>query len=499
VAQRLADEIQDLSLCEVADLIKTGQVSATETLQACLEQIDRLDPVCHAFVWQNRESALARAGWLDAIRSAGETLGPLHGVPMAHKDMYYRTGRVSACGSRIRRNETATTTATVLRKLDGAGAIDVGGLAMVEFAMGPHGFNAHLPRALNPWDHGRVPCGSSSGSGVAVASRMVYASLGSDTGGSVRCPAAANGIVGCLPTYGLVSRRGVMPMSWSLDCVGPLTRTVRDAARVLRTIAGPDALDDTASGTPVPDYEADLERVLGGVRIGVAEGYFDEELDPDVQAVVAASLEVFRDAGAILVPVKIPESVSIASSLHPLVMKAEGSANHRPWKRARSAEYSDEVGKRLEAGFFISASDYINALQYRAFALEDFLDTVFSKVDVLHTPVLPIPTPTLAQTAYSNGPAYLKMVVALTRNTRVINFLGLPALSVTCGHTCEGMPTSFQLVGRPFSESLLFRLGHRYQTETKLHLEMPRALGNRAGGGHEHAKAFATKPVKQPN
>ena len=498
MAERLADELQNLSLCEVADLIKSGQVSAAETLRACFEQIDRLDPVCHAFVWQDRESALTRAHWLDAVRSVGETLGPLHGVPMAHKDMYYRTGRVSACGSRIRRDGTAMTTAAVLRRLDGAGAIHVGGLAMVEFAMGPHGFNAHLPRALNPWDHNRVPCGSSSGSGVAVASRMVYASLGSDSGGSVRCRAAANGIVGCLPTYGLVSRRGVMPMSWSLDCVGPLTRTVRDAARVLRTIAGPDALDDAATGTPVPDYEADLERVLGGVRIGVAEGYFDDDLDPDVQSVVGASLQVFRDAGAILVPVKIPQSVAIASNLHPLVMKAEASANHRSWKRTRTSEYSNEVGKRLEAGFFIPASDYINALQYRVFALEDFLTSVLSQVDVLHTPVLPIATPTVQETTYSNGPTYLKMVVALTRNTRVINFLGLPALSVTCGYTSEGMPTSFQLVGRPFSESVLFRLGHRYQMETKLCCDIPRTL-SLAHRGRGEMRMPAAKPVSQPN
>jgi aspartyl-tRNA(Asn)/glutamyl-tRNA(Gln) amidotransferase subunit A len=491
MTQRLSDELQDLSLCEIADLIKTGQVSAVETLQACFEQIDRLDPVQHAFVWQDRDSALARARWLDEIRSAGEVLGSLHGVPMAHKDMYYRDGRVSACGSRIR-DTAAKATATVLRKLDSVGAIDLGGLAMVEFAMGPHGFNAHLPRALNPWGHDRVPCGSSSGSGVAVASRMVYASLGSDTGGSIRCPAAANGIVGLLPSNGLVSSRGVMPMSWSLDCVGPLTRTVQDAARVLNEIAGHDSAGETVARASVTDYESEIEGSLAGIRVGIAEGYFDEDLDPDVHNVVAASLDVFRQAGAAIVPVKIPESVSIASNLHPLVMKAEGSANHKPWKRTRGAEYSAEVGNRLEAGFFITASDYINALQYRVFALEDFLDTVFSKVDVLHTPLLPIPTPTLKQTAYSNGPNYLNMVVALTRNTKVINFLGLPALSVTCGYTSDGMPTSFQLVGRPFSESLLFRLGHRYQLETGLHRDIPHELRGRTA---EMRQATVTKAI----
>jgi aspartyl-tRNA(Asn)/glutamyl-tRNA(Gln) amidotransferase subunit A len=190
------------------------------------------------------------------------------------------------------------------------------------------------------------------------------------------------------------------------------------------------------------------------------------------------SLDVLRAAGAVIAPVKIPDSVALASSLHPLVMKAEGAANHRPWKRTRSDRYSDEVGKRLEAGFFIPATDYINALQYRAYALEDFLDNVMSEIDALHTAVLPIPTPTLEQTTYRDGPAYLDMVVSLTRNTRPINFLGLPALSVTCGFTPDGMPTSFQLVGRPHAEALLFRIGHRFQMETLLHKRVPQALGS---------------------
>jgi aspartyl-tRNA(Asn)/glutamyl-tRNA(Gln) amidotransferase subunit A len=470
---QLSTELCNLSLCEVADLIRDGEVTSAEVLQASLDRIDRLDPVHHAFVRLDRESAMARARWLDQARAAGETMGPLHGVPMAHKDMYYRRGRVSTCGSRVPGNEPSTTTSTALQHLDTAGAIDLGGLAMVEFAMGPHGYNANLPRALNPWGLDRVPCGSSSGSGVAVASRMVYAALGSDTGGSIRCPAAANGIVGLMPTSGLVSRRGSMAMSWSLDCVGPLTRTVRDAARVLTVLAGP--ASPAASAVP-QDYEAGIERPISGLRVGVPRGYFDEQLDPAVEKVVAASLDVLRDAGAVIVPVRTPESVSIASNLHPLVMKAEGAANHRIWKRTRADKYTEEVGRRLEAGFFIPATDYINALQYRAYALEDFLDNVFSDVDVLHTPVLPIPTPTLEQTAYRDGPAYLNMVVSLTRNTRPINFLGLPALSVTCGDTADGMPTSFQLVGRPYAEATLFRLGHRYQMETQFHRRIPTAL-----------------------
>ena len=469
-------EIAALSLCEAADAVAKGDLSATDLVEAALARIDRLDPQLHAFVRLEREDALARAQAMDRNRGRGEAMGPLAGVPMAHKDMYYRAGKVSGCGSRIRREFRPAATATVLERMDRAGAIDLGGLAMVEFAMGPHGFNAHLPRCRNVWDFERIPCGSSSGSGTAVAGRLVFAALGSDTGGSIRCPAAANGIAGINPTMGRVSRFGCMPMSWSLDVMGPLARTVRDCARVLGAIAGADENDATTSPVPVPDYEATIERSVRGMRIGIPAGYFDEDLDPDVAAVIEATHAVFAGLGATLVPVTMPALLDTVSAIHPLLMKVEGAANHLPWKRAHDEDYSDEVGKRLQAGFFIPATDYVNALQYRAHALRVFADDVFGACDALLAPVLPTPTPSLADTAYRDGPAYLRMVVGLTRNTRVVNYLGLPALSVTCGFTPDGMPTSFQLIGRPFAEALLFRLGHQYQRETDWHRRWPAAL-----------------------
>ena len=471
-----ADEIAALSLCEAADAVANGALSATDLVEAALARIDRMDGELHAFIRLEAEDARAHAREMDRNRSRGGVAGPLAGVPMAHKDMYYRAGKVSSCGSRIRGEFRPAATATVLQRLDAAGAIDLGGLAMVEFAMGPHGFNAHLPRCRNVWDFERIPCGSSSGSGTAVAGRLVHAALGSDTGGSIRCPAAANGIAGINPTQGRVSRFGCMAMSWSLDVMGPLARTVRDCARVLGAIAGLDENDATTSPEPVPDYEATIEQSLRGVRIGIPQGYFDEDLDPGVAAAIEATHAVFTGLGASLVPVAMPALLDTVSAIHPLVMKAEGASNHLPWKRGRDAEYSDEVGKRLQAGYFIPATDYINALQYRAHALRVFADAVFGACDALLTPVLPMPTPTLADTAYRDGPAYLKMVVGLTRNTRVVNFLGLPALSVTCGFTPDGMPTSFQLIGRPFDEALLFRLGHQYQRETDWHRRWPSAL-----------------------
>ena len=471
-----ADEIAALSLCEAADAVVSGELSATDLVESALARIDRLDPQLHAFIRLDREDALARARTKDRDRGRGDEAGPLSGVPLAHKDMYYRAGKVSSCGSRIRRAFRPAATATVLERLDAAGAIDLGGLAMVEFAMGPHGFNAHLPRCRNVWDFERIPCGSSSGSGTAVAGRLVYAALGSDTGGSIRCPAAANGVAGINPTQGRVSRFGCMPMSWSYDVMGPLARTVRDCARVLGVIAGADENDASTSAEPVPDYEATIEQSLRGVRIGIPQGYFDGDLDPGVATAIEASHPVFKSLGAKLVPVPMPALLDTVSAIHPLVMKCEGAANHLPWKRAQDEHYSDEVGKRLQAGFFIPATDYVNALQYRAHALRVFADAVFGACDALLTPVLPMPTPTLADTAYRDGPAYLNMVVGLTRNTRVVNYLGLPALSVTCGFTACGMPTSFQLIGRPFAEALLFRLGHQYQRETDWHRRWPTAL-----------------------
>jgi len=470
------EDLTALSLCGLADALRDGEISAREAMQATLERIERLDPQLNAFIWRDGERAMARAEEADAARRRGEEMGALHGVPLAHKDMFYRPGRPTTCGSLIRREFQGRKTATVLRRLDQAGAIEVGTLAMVEFAMGPHGYNGHLPRCRNCWDFERIPCGSSSGSGAAVAGRLVYGALGSDTGGSIRCPAAANGVTGLSPTYGRVSRFGAMPMSFSLDVMGPLARTARDCARLLGAIAGRDAEDASSSRERVPDYEGELMRSIVGLRVGVPQGYFDEDLSPEVALLVEESLDALKSRGASIVKVEMPPVLHQVAEIHPLVMKAEGSANHGNWKRSQAGDYSDEVGMRLEAGYFIPASDYINALQFRGIALQTFSDAVFSKVDVLHTPVLPMPTPSLEATAYSSGPDYLKMVVALTRNTKVVNYLGLPALSVTCGFTEDGLPTSFQLIGKPFSEALLLRLGHQYQLETNWHEKMPSAL-----------------------
>jgi aspartyl-tRNA(Asn)/glutamyl-tRNA(Gln) amidotransferase subunit A len=262
-------------------------------------------------------------------------------------------------------------------------------------------------------------------------------------------------------------------MSFSLDAIGPLARTVRDCARLLQVIAGADPRDATSSDAAVPDYEAALERGVRGLRIGVATSYFNEGVTPEVRETLERSLKVLESLGAHIVPLAVPRSVADIGELHPLVMKAEGAASHENWMRERADDYSDQVRKRLQAGFFIPATDYIQALKVRGQLLEEFMSAVFRQVDVLHTPVLPMPVPTIAETMPSNGQAYLDMVASLTRNTKVVNYLGLPALSVPCGFVGRDLPVSFQLIGRPLDEPTLLRVGHAYQSATDWHQRLP--------------------------
>ena len=462
------------SLTETANAIAAGQTTVRDVVEACLDRIERLNGTLNCFVDVDGSGARAAADAADGARRRGMALGPLHGVPMAHKDMYYRQGKVSACGSKLRQEWRAPYTATALQRLDAAGALDIGRLLMVEFAMGPHGYNPNYPQCRNPWNPDHIPSGSSSGSGVAVGGRMVHAALGSDTGGSIRCPAAVSGVTGLMPTYGRVSRRGAMPMSHSLDVVGPLARTARDCARLLGVLAGADSADARSLDRPVPDYEA----LLGGSAplptIGIARGYFDAGVHPDVARAHDQAAADLRRAGFVVKEVVLPaDLLDEIAELHPLVMKSEGAANHMPTLREQEADYTFEVGHRLHAGFFIPASHYIRALKLRGQYLRAFAKAAFAQADLILTPVLAIPVPTIAETTGRTGKAYLDMVVAITRNTKVINYLGLPAIGVPCGFTSNGLPTSFQLIGRPLEEAALLRAADRYQQVTDWHRREP--------------------------
>jgi aspartyl-tRNA(Asn)/glutamyl-tRNA(Gln) amidotransferase subunit A len=464
------------SLTDTAAAIATGRTTARDVVEACLDRARTVGETLGCFVALDAERARAAADAADRVQRQGRALGPLHGVPLAHKDMYYRQGRVSACGSRVRADFQPDTTATVLERLDRAGAIELGRLVMVEFAMGPHGYNANYPFCRNPWNPEHIPSGSSSGSGVAVGARIVHGSLGSDTGGSVRCPAAVSGVVGLLPTYGRVSRHGVMPMSFSFDCVGPLARTARDCARLMTVIAGTDARDATTLPGVAPDYEKLIDAETPLPRIALARGYFDRGLHPEVKTAIGAAADTLRRAGFPVTEIDVPENLlDEIAEMQPVVMKAEGAANHMNTMRSRQDDYTFEVGHRLHAGFFVPATSYIRALKLRAACLREFAAAVFAKADLLLTPVLSIPVPTIAETMNRRGRDYLDMVVALTRNTKIVNYLGLPAISAPCGFTRNGLPTAFQLIGRPLAEATLLRAAHRYQAATDWHERMPPA------------------------
>ncbi len=465
------------SLTETADAIAAGKTTARDVVEACLDRISRLDGTLNSFVEVDGAGARAAADAADAAQREGRPLGPLHGVPMAHKDMYYRQGKVSACGSRLRADWHAPFTSTALQRLDRAGALDIGRLLMVEFAMGPHGYNPNYPQCRNPWNPDYIPSGSSSGSGVAVGGRLVHAALGSDTGGSIRCPAAVSGVTGLLPTYGRVSRHGAMPMSHSLDVVGPLARTARDCARLLGVLAGADPADASTLARPVPDYEAALDASAPLPTVGIARGYFDAGVHPDVARAHVQAADDLRRAGFTVKDVALPpDLLEEVAELHPLVMKSEGAANHTPTMREQEADYTFEVGHRLHAGFFIPASHYIRALKLRGQYLRAFAKAAFTQADLILAPVLAIPVPTIAETTGRTGKAYLDMVVAITRNTKVINYLGLPAIGVPCGFTSNGLPTSFQLIGRPLQEAALLRAADRYQQVTDWHRREPATI-----------------------
>jgi aspartyl-tRNA(Asn)/glutamyl-tRNA(Gln) amidotransferase subunit A len=456
-----------LTLREAAAAIAQGKLSAEALLEACLDRVERLQPVLNCFIRVTAERARQHAREADAAVKAGRPLGPLHGVPLAHKDMFYRAGEVCTCGSKIRRDFVPDHTATVLTRLDAAGAIEVGHLNMAEFAMGPTGHNEHYGRCRNPWNPDHITGGSSSGSGAAVAAALVFGALGSDTGGSVRLPAAACGVVGIKPTLGRVSRYGTMPLSHSLDCIGVLARSVGDCARLLALIAGADERDGMTSRRPVPDYEHGLEEAaqagaLTGVRIGIPNRYYFDDIDPEVAALIGDSRRVLESRGAKVVDVPVGDHGAL-NDLSNAVLWPEAAGLHLGWLRERPQDYAKQSRARLLVGLGVPATLYGEALRARARLLEELLRDAFSKCDVLHVPVLKKAVPTAAETDVGGGAAMQHVLGQIVANTRPFNFLGLPGLSVPIGLTGNGLPQAMQLVGRPFREDLLFRLGAAYE------------------------------------
>ena len=460
------DALAGLTLTELAAAIGARKVSSLEATENCLAGLERHGPALNCVAGIEPEAALEAARAADAELAAGRARGALHGVPLAHKDMFYRAGRVSACGSRILADFVPEVTSTALARLDRAGALDIARLNMVEFALGTTGHNEITGAVRNPWNPAYVTGGSSSGPGAAVAARLVYGALGSDTGGSIRLPAAACGLVGVKPTFGRVSRHGAMPLSFTLDTVGPLARSVADAALILQTIAGPDPNDPTTGSEPVPDYLGDLEAGVRGLRIATPENYFYDPVDAEVAALVRASLEVFAALGAEIVPVEMPASIALGNPLTMLILAVEGAAFHGRWLEQRRADYGRQTLGRLLPGLLYPAKRYVEALSLRRKVVDELRAAVFERADVLHTPVWPFPLPTIEESDLAANPGFTEFIAATGHCSRPVNYAGLPGVSVPAGFTANGLPCAFQLVGRPFDEALLLRAARAYERET---------------------------------
>jgi aspartyl-tRNA(Asn)/glutamyl-tRNA(Gln) amidotransferase subunit A len=460
-----------MTLTAVARAIADKELSSHEVTRSCLHRIAQWQPHLNAFMAVEAEAALKAAGEADAALAKGNRKGVLHGVPLAHKDMYYDAGKVTTCGSLIRRDFVPTTTSTALQRLKDAGSIRLGSLQMAEFAYGPTGHNAHYGAVHNPWSLPNITGGSSSGSGSAVAARLTFAALGSDTGGSIRMPAHFCGVTGLKVTYGRISRAGAMPLSQSLDTVGPLAQTAEDCALLLQLMAGPDPEDPTASGAPVPDYMAATAASIKGLKVGVPASFYVDDLDPEVARILDETVAVLKREGADIVKVELPDQRQIAAASQ-LVLAVEAVAFHKRWLIERPQDYGPQVLMRLQNGLAIPGVTYLEAMRWRGAALAAHVAAT-SSVDAVIAPVSPVPAPTIAESDIGNTPGAEAVIQRLTRFTRQVNYLGLPSLAIPSGFTRTGLPVGMQLIGRSFDEATLLTIGATFQRATDFHARVP--------------------------
>jgi aspartyl-tRNA(Asn)/glutamyl-tRNA(Gln) amidotransferase subunit A len=446
----------------LSEAIRRRDLSIVEIVHECLQRIEADE--LRAFVTLRGDSALEVARLLDSELHRGQYRGPLHGIPLAHKDLLFIEGMPTSCGTSVKNYFEADRTATVITRLVSAGSVTLGKLNMTELAMSPFGDNAAYGDVRNPWSHRHSAGGSSSGSAAAVAGGLVFGSIGSDTGGSIRQPAAYCGVVGIKPTYGRVSRAGAMPLSWSLDHIGPIARTVRDAALLLNAIAGEDTRDTTSSSIPVEDYLRGIDASIAGIRIGVPQNYHSTGLEPELEAAVFEAGEVIARLGGRLVQIAIPDPGPM-NSASSLITRSEGCAIHGAFAQGHPDVLASTIRSRLELGYQISAYDYLQAQRLRVRLARAFVDDVFEKVDMILMPVAPGVAPRLKDLVAGTIEVQLERMGHLTSLTRLGNGLGLPAISVPCGFSTAGLPFAFQLVGRPFGEAAIIHVAHCYEQE----------------------------------
>ncbi len=466
-------DVLELTLSQAARLVRERKLSPVELVEASLARIRQHDGVLKSFITVFEEQAMQVARAAELLSGAGHELGPLQGIPIALKDNVAVRGTRTTAGSKVLADWLPASDATVATRLRQAGAVFIGKTNMHEFAWGGTSANPHYGAVRNPWDPTRFPAGSSGGSAVAVAARLCFGAIGTDTGGSIRLPSAVNGIVGLRPTYGRVSNHGVVPLAWSMDTVGPMTRTVEDCALMFGAIAGFDANDAGSAQRTTDDYLKDLADGCKHLRIGVVPGYFFEHLQAPVHDAVKEALATFVDLGAQLVDVDI-RNIHGNISAQLTIESAEPSTYHQRTLRERPQDYGDDVRTLLEAGELLLATHYLQAQRYRALLRSEFLEA-FRHVDVFVCPSLPFVATRLGETTVEIVPGQPEdMLSAIMQFTGVASLTGLPSLNVPCGFDPDGLPIGMQLIGRPFAEATLLRAGHAFQLASALHLRAPR-------------------------
>ena len=489
-------DIIELSLEALTERLTAGDLRAWDVTQAYLDRIRALDGSLHAFRAVAAEQALERAGELDAARRAGQPMGPLHGVPVALKDNMCTRGLPTTAASRILEGFVPPYSATVVERLEAAGAVIIGKTNLDEFAMGSSTENSAFGPSKNPWATDRTPGGSSGGSAVAVAARFAAVALGSDTGGSIRQPAALTGVVGLKPSYGRVSRYGLLAFASSLDQIGPLSHTAADAARMLEIIAGADPRDSTAAPEPVPSYTAALSGDVKGLRIGVPRRVMAEGVDEEVLHAFNAAIAMLGDRGALVTEIELPHA-SYAIPIYYLIATAEASSNlarydgvrygyrarvdtdsrsahplRAMYDRTRDAGFGAEVKRRIMLGTDVLSAGYydayyLKAQQVRTLLRQDY-ERAFADVDMVAMPTTPTPAFRLGEKTDDPLQMYLADVFTVSAN-----LAGLPSISVPCGFSADELPIGLQLTGRMFDEATLLRSADAYQRDTGWHKARP--------------------------
>jgi aspartyl-tRNA(Asn)/glutamyl-tRNA(Gln) amidotransferase subunit A len=473
-------DVRNLTVEFARSAIAERQVTATALAEQFFSKIEADDPGIHAYLTLSRERALAQAARVDALADKGEALPPLAGVPIAIKDVMMTRGVQTTAGSKVLKDFIAPYDCTAVARIEAAGAVVLGKTNCDEFAMGSSNENSAYGAVCNPRDRTRVPGGSSGGSAAAVAAGTAVAALGSDTGGSIRQPAAFCGVVGLMPTYGRVSRYGLIAFASSLDHVGPLTKTVKDAAILLRHIAGRDALDSTSADIPVPDYEAEIGQPVSGLRVGIAKEYLGEGLDTEVRAAVEAAIQKIAALGCEIVPISLPHT-KYAIPTYYVVATAEASANlarydgvryglrapgartlAEMYRRTRDEGFGVEVKRRIMLGTYALSAGYydayyVKAQKVRTLLARDF-EQAFQRVNAIVTPTTPTPAFKLGEKADDPLAMYLADIFTVTAD-----LAGIPGISVPCGTSRAGLPIGLQMLARHFDEPTLFRLAHAYE------------------------------------